>query len=127
MRHLYVCAFAIIAACTSSGDTQKLAIGSPCKASADCGTGKFFCATDHPNGYCKKDCKVDADCPMGSVCAHDGSVGECHKSCNTVVDCRKSEGYICKPADTTTPSGAGRSATTAACSRSSAWRASRLV
>jgi hypothetical protein len=97
MRIATACALAFIAACTS-GDTQKLAIGSPCKVSADCGTGKFFCATDHPSGYCKAVCHSDADCPTGSVCAGAGSVspGECHKVCNALGDCRFEEGYICK-------------------------------
>lgn len=100
MRIVFACALAIVAACTS-GDNQKLPIGSPCKASADCGSGKFFCATDHPNGYCKAVCHSDADCPStspGSVCAGAGSVspGECHKVCNAPADCRTSEGYVCK-------------------------------
>jgi|SRR5581483_6638622 len=101
MRIVYACALALIAACTNSGDTQRLAIGSPCKTTADCGTGKFFCATDHPNGYCKAVCHSDADCPSGSVCAGAGAVspGECHKDCTQATkstDCRLTEGYICK-------------------------------
>jgi hypothetical protein len=87
--------------CSNNTDVQRLPIGSPCTTSGDCGTGKFFCATaaeGHPNGYCKKDCKVDADCPSGSVCAGAGTVssGECHKVCTQLSDCRASEGYICK-------------------------------
>jgi hypothetical protein len=100
MRYLYTCALAL-AACSNSGDQQKLPIGSPCKVSADCGTGKYFCDTDHPNGYCKYVCHTDADCPSGSVCAGAQSVspGECHKSCTQATkatDCRLSEGYVCK-------------------------------
>ena len=72
MRFLTVVfSLALIAGCgDSSSSVQKLAIGSPCTVSSDCGTGDFFCATQgHPNGYCKKYCKADPDCPAGSVCA----------------------------------------------------------
>jgi hypothetical protein len=106
MRTLLI-ALALVAGCTESAGDQQLPIGAPCKPPSGssctanagcCGTGKFFCATlDHPGGYCKKDCKSDADCPTGSVCAGDSSLGECHKSCNAAADCRTAEGYICKP------------------------------
>jgi hypothetical protein len=89
---------AFVVGCSSKSDVQRLPIGSPCTTSGDCGTGKFFCATDHPNGYCKADCHKDGDCPTGSVCAGAGVVapGECHKVCNQLSDCRTAEGYICK-------------------------------
>src|SRR5207253_31391 len=65
---------------------------------AQCGTATpYYCDKDHPSGYCKKDCMIDADCPPEAICAHDGGVGACHQKCDTVADCRKSEGYICKP------------------------------
>ena len=92
---------ALGAGCGSSTNQQNLPIGSPCTTSAQCGTGAFFCDTDHPNGYCKRDCHKDADCPSGSVCAAAGVVspGECHKECTqatAATDCRLSEGYVCK-------------------------------
>lgn len=100
MRALMVTlSLALCAGCPSNNDIQRLPIGSPCTTSGQCGTGKFFCAVDHPNGYCKADCHKDSDCPNGSVCAGAGmvSVGECHKTCpHGPSDCRVSEGYICK-------------------------------
>jgi hypothetical protein len=105
MRALII-TITLIAACNDSTDVQRMPIGSPCLSSADCGTGKFFCDKDHPNGYCKASCHKDADCPSGSVCAGAGTVspGECHKDCTQATkatDCRINEGYICKamPAD----------------------------
>jgi hypothetical protein len=89
---------ALIAGCgDSTTSTQKQAIGTACTASSDCGTGDFFCATQgHPGGYCKRDCKAEADCPSGSTCAGaDSGAGECHKICTTDNDCRVSEGYAC--------------------------------
>jgi hypothetical protein len=109
MRAFWI-SLALIAGCSSNPDQQNLPIGSPCATSAQCGTGKFFCDTDHPNGYCKKDCHGDADCPTGSVCAGAGMVspGECHERCTVATastDCRVSEGYVCKamPTDATGP------------------------
>jgi hypothetical protein len=89
---------ALAASGCNSTNEQRLPIGSPCATSGQCGTGKFFCAVDHPNGYCKADCHGDGDCPSGSVCAGAGMVapGECHKLCNGAGDCRSAEGYICK-------------------------------
>ena len=54
---------ALVASCNSNSDVQRLPIGSPCNTSGQCGTGKFFCDTGHPNGYCKADCHGDGDCP----------------------------------------------------------------
>ncbi len=91
---------ALTAGCSdNNSNVQRLPIGSACSTSGQCGTGKFFCDTEHPNGYCKADCHGDADCPTGSVCAGAGVVapGACHKTCpNGPSDCRVSEGYICK-------------------------------
>lgn len=98
------CAALLCLYALSCGDnnTQLLPIGSPCTANSLCGTGTlFYCDKDHPNGYCKRDCKVDTDCPVEAVCAHDGvTSGACHKRCDTATDCRKAEGYICKPSST---------------------------
>jgi hypothetical protein len=106
-------ALALVAGCSNTnGSVQNQEIGTPCTTSAQCGTGAFFCATlDHPNGYCKKDCNSDADCPASppakyaSVCAGatPGNAGECHRVCNSPSDCRVSEGYLCKnpPPDAT--------------------------
>jgi hypothetical protein len=96
------CVIAALAGCSStSAPAQRLPIGTACTTSLQCGDPpSFFCDTDHPNGYCKRDCKSDGDCPPEAICAFDGAVGECHKKCDTVADCRQAEGYICKPAST---------------------------
>ena len=47
---------ACFAGCNTHVDEQRLAIGNPCNTSGQCGTGKFFCDTTHPNGYCKAMC-----------------------------------------------------------------------
>jgi hypothetical protein len=88
----------ICVGCNNSTNVQRLPIGSPCMTSDQCGSGVYFCAVDHPNGYCKADCHSDGDCPTGSVCAGAGMVspGECHKKCSAPADCRTAEGYICK-------------------------------
>lgn len=95
------CFCLFIFACGTSG-TQIQPIGSPCSTDTDCGTGpRYFCDLEHPNGYCKRDCKVDTDCPPEAICVHDGvTVGECHKRCDQISDCRAAEGYLCKPAST---------------------------
>ncbi len=94
--------FVVTAGCGNTPPQQLLPIGSPCTASSQCGSDPaFFCDKDHPGGYCKRDCKMDADCPPEAICAFDGpTVGECHKRCNTVDDCRQKEGYVCKPSST---------------------------
>jgi hypothetical protein len=99
---LFVLVLALAAGCgDTTASTQAQAIGTACTASTQCGTNKFFCDTDHPNGYCKRDCKVDGDCPAGSVCAGalPNAPGACHKTCATATastDCRLTEGYVCK-------------------------------
>ena len=95
-----------LAGCDDSTARQLRPIGSACTPdgpnSSVCGTTPtFFCASDHPNGYCKKSCHQDGDCPSGSVCAGAGTIapGECHKSCTQATkatDCRLAEGYVCK-------------------------------
>lgn len=96
----FVITLALVAGCNdSNANQQRLPIGSACNTSGQCGTGKFFCDTGHPNGYCKADCHADSDCPTGSVCAGAGMIspGECHKACpNGSNDCRVVEGYVCK-------------------------------
>jgi len=91
---------ASVAGCNDAGkDVQRLSIGSPCVTSGDCGTGRYFCATGEPNGYCQRECGKDADCPDGSLCVGAGMVtsGACRKTCNTLDDCRNAEGYVCAP------------------------------
>jgi len=105
MRTL-IMTIALIAGCNTNTDSQSLPIGSPCApdgpTSSVCGTfPTYFCDSDHPNGYCKKSCHKDADCPAGSVCAGAGMIspGECHKECTQATkatDCRLNEGYVCK-------------------------------
>lgn len=104
MRTLLLACFALVLAACSS--PVVLAIGSPCTkdgpTSSVCGPfPKYFCDSDHPNGYCKTSCHADSDCPSGSVCAGAGQTapGECHKECTQATassDCRVNEGYICK-------------------------------
>ena len=88
------------AGCTNTDTVaQKLPIGSACNDSSECGSPPhFFCDSEHPGGYCKKDCKGDADCPSEAICAFDGAVGACHLKCDTSSNCRFSSGYQCKPA-----------------------------
>jgi hypothetical protein len=85
---------------TSNGlKSQLLAIGSPCTSDSQCGTPPFMCMTDHPSGYCSRDCDIkngDADCPPESICQFDGKTGECHRKCNAPGDCRA--GCVCSPA-----------------------------
>jgi hypothetical protein len=96
----FVFSLVFIAGCNdSNSNKQNQAIGTACTTSGQCGTGAFFCDLDHPNGYCKRDCHADADCPTGSVCAGAGMVspGACHKTCpKGASDCRTAEGYVCK-------------------------------
>jgi hypothetical protein len=83
----------------AASGAQKLAIGSPCTADADCGSAPFFCLLAHPGGYCMRRCDIakgDADCPSESICQFDGQVGECHRTCGGASDCR--QGYVCSPA-----------------------------
>ena len=93
---LWVGAFAA-SGCGTRIDSQRLPIGGPCNSSGQCGTGKFFCDTSHPNGYCKADCKSDADCPQGSICVS----AACEKTCATVDECRAGDlcmaGYCDQP------------------------------
>jgi hypothetical protein len=106
MRILVIALLAFPACDDNNSAKQLLPIGSPCPPdgpnSSVCGTAPtFFCDSDHPNGYCKKSCHKDADCPAGSVCAGAGMIspGECHKTCTQATassDCRYSEGYVCK-------------------------------
>jgi serine protease len=80
-----------VGGCNDHVDQQRLAIGNPCNTSGQCGTGKFFCDTSHPNGYCKADCNKDLDCPPGAVCVGAGLIlsGACEKTCpDGVSDCR---------------------------------------
>jgi hypothetical protein len=86
---------------SAGASTQKLPIGSPCAADADCGGADFMCMTDHPAGYCIKMCDIknaDKDCPSEAICQFDGTAGECHKKCDVSGDCRA--GYDCAPAST---------------------------
>lgn len=95
----FALSLALVAGCNSNVDKQRLAIGSPCNTSGQCGTGKYFCFVAHPNGDCSADCRKDADCPAGSVCAGAGLVmsGACRMACpNGAADCRAAEGYLCK-------------------------------
>ena len=100
MRALAVVIALAGAACHGHVDEQRLAIGSPCNTSGQCGTGRFYCDTTHANGYCKASCDKDADCPSGSVCVGAGMIlsGACEKACpDGVGDCRA--GDLCLTGD----------------------------
>jgi hypothetical protein len=107
MRSLFVCSALLGALSCTTSDVQRQAIGSACAADSSCGTGKYFCDTDHPDGYCSATCHKNADCPSGSVCAgaQSRSPGGCHKSCTATSDCRQDQGYECvmSPPDATGP------------------------
>jgi hypothetical protein len=80
-----------------ASSAQLLPVGSACAKDSDCGSAPFYCMTDHPGGYCMRDCDIkngDADCPSEAICQFDGTKGECHKKCNGDSDCR-SPGYTC--------------------------------
>ena len=58
--------------------------------------------TEHPGGYCMRDCDIahhDGDCSTEAICQFDGTKGECHKKCDGASDCRAT-GYVCSPAST---------------------------
>jgi len=96
VKALAVITLFVLFGCNRHIDEQRLPIGNPCNSSGQCGTGKFFCDTTHPNGYCKAICGKDVDCPSGSVCVGAGILmnGACAKVCpNGVSDCRA--GDIC--------------------------------
>jgi hypothetical protein len=79
---------------------QLLTVGSACTTNPECGSAPFYCMTDHPGGYCMRNCDIahgDADCPGEAVCQFDGTKGECHKKCNVNSDCRSPD-YVCSPA-----------------------------
>jgi hypothetical protein len=90
---------ALAGGCTRPG-TPRSDIGAPCRDDATCGTGpRYFCATDHPGGYCESACRWDSDCAGGSVCVGGGilSKGGCHQACGEapLAACRGKEGYRC--------------------------------
>ena len=85
----------VLAACRSPGKPLK-PLGSACGGDEECGTGsRYFCAPDHPGGYCVAECRSDEECG-GGVCvrADPASIGQCHAACAGSGDCRA--GYLCK-------------------------------
>lgn len=89
---------AILGSCSAETITQKLLIGAKCTMNAECGSQPWFaCETNHPDGYCTKACKSDADCPPESICAFDGGDGTCHLRCDNAQGCRTPK-YFCHPA-----------------------------
>jgi hypothetical protein len=85
-----------VSGCAPPTITQKALIGDKCAQNADCGSQWFYCITDDFGGYCSKDCKSDADCPLESICSFGSGSGQCHKKCNTTSDCRTN--YLCHAA-----------------------------
>ena len=108
MRHLLrvsIAALAVFGAvkfggCGSETIRQRLPIGDPCVESSQCGTlPQFYCDNALAMGYCKKDCKSDADCPIEAICSFRASVtGQCKVKCESTVNCRNTMGYQCIPA-----------------------------
>jgi len=96
---------ASVAGCNDAGkDVQRLSIGSPCVTSGDCGTGRYFCATGEPNGYCQRECGKDADCPDGQICAPAGTLNFKIRACVAAgckvdADCTAYPGGVCAPID----------------------------
>jgi hypothetical protein len=85
----------LLAACRSPGKSLK-PFGSPCSSDEECGTtNRYFCAPDHPGGYCVAECRSDEECG-GGVCvrADPASIGQCHAACVNTAGCRA--GYLCK-------------------------------
>jgi hypothetical protein len=95
---LFVLALAL-SACSDGPNTQYLPIGQRCGSDEDCGTSPFACQTNHPGGYCYKNCSTDGDCPLDSVCAS----GRCRRKCTSPNECRTLEGYTCLPTGATSP------------------------
>ncbi len=85
--------------CHRAPVVERQPIGAPCRSDAACGSrSTFFCATDHPGGYCEAACSSDRDCPPEAVCVGGGPIskGACHKRCASLPDdCRASAGYRC--------------------------------
>jgi hypothetical protein len=85
--------------------TLRSPIGGPCKATAECGEGKFpVCFAKNlynkagylstPGGYCTSKCVDDLDCGENSFCMDRGSNGKwCVASCGAPEDCRT--GFAC--------------------------------
>ncbi len=89
---------ALLSACSAPTITQKLLIGAKCVSNDDCGSQPWFvCDSNHPDGYCTKACKSDADCPPEAICAFDGGDGYCHLRCDNASGCRTPK-YFCHPA-----------------------------
>ena len=87
---------ALLAACNTHVDEERLPIGNACNTSGQCGTGKYFCDTTHANGYCKAICAKDGDCPAGAVCVGAGMIlsGACEKTCASASDCRAGDSCL---------------------------------
>lgn len=89
---------ALLGSCSADTITQKLLIGTKCTSSDECGSQPWFvCDSNHPDGYCTKSCKSDADCPPESICAFDGGDGLCHARCDLAASCRAPK-YYCHAA-----------------------------
>jgi len=100
MKPVLLSVVVALAACAQPARQARQAIGSACVTDEACGSGpSFYCATDHPSGYCEAACNRDSDCPTGAVCVGGGLLtkGDCHQSCgaDSVAPCRASEGYAC--------------------------------
>ena len=90
----------IVVGCHRAPPKERAAIGAACTSDTTCGTSPtFYCATDHPGGYCEAGCNSDRDCPPEAVCVGGTplSKGNCHQRCNEAVakPCRSGEGYQC--------------------------------
>src|SRR5438477_13006873 len=115
-------AAALIGACSSSGSgnatdagmtTTTILVGTPCKATSECGTDpRASCSSEgegYPGGYCSLEpCDATQHCPAGATCVSIGSeTPACFKGCAKDSDCRTAEGYVCQLFVITPPDGFG--------------------
>jgi hypothetical protein len=78
--------------------TPKGAVGSACKAAAEC-AGEGATCLAFPGGYCAIQGCAEAgaaDCPEGSACFYlEDDQSTCLATCTKPSECRQSEGYTC--------------------------------
>lgn len=99
-RAFLLASLALFVGCHRGPTKERAPIGAACTSDSMCGTSPtFYCATDHPGGYCEAECNSDRDCPPDAVCVGgtEVSIGDCHRRCDqsAAKPCRRGEGYEC--------------------------------
>jgi hypothetical protein len=97
MRALLLASLVVIG-CHRAPPKEQAPIGAACTSDGACGTSPtFYCASDHPGGYCEAGCNSDRDCPSAAVCVGGTTLskGDCHQRCQTAANCRRGDGYQC--------------------------------